>query len=129
MFGYSEAKQFLIDNLTHDAIAHESGRYRDVGLGFDEFDANLPRDDRPEFNQLFIALNFWDGWIDARNHEWKYYSGISKSDWPELATHIVQAIVDDREITEPLVLQHFNLSERQSLRERFNSLLGRFRGE
>jgi hypothetical protein len=129
MFSYTEAKQFLIDSLTQDAIAHDAGRYRDVGQSLDEFDANLPRDERPEFNKLFVALNFWDGWIDARNHDWQYYSGISQPDWPVLARHIVQAMVDDREITEPLVLQHFNLREGQSLRDRFNSLLGRFRGE
>ena len=129
MCSYTEAKQFLLDNLTQDAIAHEAGRHRDVGQGFDEFDAGLPRDERPEFNKLFVALNFWDGWIDARNQDWQYYSGISQSDWPMLARHIVEAIADEREITEPLVLQHFNLQGRQSLRDRFNSLLGRLRGE
>src|SRR5215208_5029766 len=69
MLAYTEAKQFLIENLTRDTVAHESGRYRDIGSGFDELDANLPRDSGPEFEQLFIALAFWDGWIDARNHD------------------------------------------------------------
>jgi hypothetical protein len=58
MFSYTEAKQFLVESLRRDAIAHEAGRYRDVGQAFDEFDANLSRDDRPEFNKLFVALNF-----------------------------------------------------------------------
>ncbi len=129
MFSYTEAKQFLIENLMRDAVTHEAGRYQDIGHDFDEFDANLPRDERPEFNKLFIALNFWDGWIDARNHDWQYYAGISRPDWPVLARNIVQAIADDREIAEPMVLEHFSLRERQSLRERFNSLLDRFRGK
>jgi hypothetical protein len=128
MFSYTEAKQFLIENLMLDATAHESGRYSDVGRSFDEFDANLPRDDQPEFNKLFIALNFWDGWIDARNHDWQYYSGINQSDWPVLARHIVRAIANDSEITEPAVLRHFNLKKMQPWRERFDPLLKRFGG-
>jgi hypothetical protein len=109
MFSYTEAKQFLMENLMRDAIAHESDCYPDIGVGFDEFDANLPRFDRPEFNKLYIALNFWDGWIDARNHNWQYYSGINQWDWPILARRVVQAIADDGEITEPIILRHFNL--------------------
>ena len=129
MFSYAEAKQFLIESLTRDVTAHEAGRYRDVGRDFDVLDANLPRNDMPEFDKIFIAFDFWDGWIDARNHDWQYYAGMSQHDWPGLARNIVQAIADDREITEPMVLEHFSLRERQSLRERFNSLLDRFRGK
>lgn len=129
MFNYSEAKQFLIQSLTHDAMAHEAGRRQEVGRDFDEFDANLPRDDNPEFDQMFIALNFWDGWIDARNHNWLYYDDIEQSDWPKLARAIIQSIANNREIDEPLVLKHFNLQKAQPFRERVKSLLNGFRGK
>ena len=66
-----------------------------IGEGYEEYDSNLPRDGRPEFKKLFIALNFWDSWQDARNHEWRYYEGISESDWPRLAKILIDDIKED----------------------------------
>ena len=128
MFSYAEAKQRVIDGLTHDADAHESGRYGDIGIGFDEFDAGLPRDDDTKLHKLFIALAFWDGWIDARNHDWQYYEGINEADWPVLAKRIVASLAEDQEITEPVVLRRFDLQESQPRKKFVNSLLGRLRG-
>lgn len=113
MLSYSEAKQLFIAGLTRDAVAHEAQRFKDVGIGFDELDAGLPRGLGSEFDKLFIALNFWDGWIDARNHDWQYYKGIREADWPQLARQIVAALSEDREISESVVLAHFDLHERQ----------------
>jgi len=108
MFDYSQAKNFLVENLTRDAVSHEAGRYEDIGKYYDDFDGNLPRGKGPEFDEFFIALYFWDGWIDARNHDWEYYPGISESDWPVLARHIVHSIAADRPITHPVVLKRFD---------------------
>ena len=128
MLSYAEAKQIVIDGFTHDADAHESGRYGDIGRGFDELDAGLPRDGGAEFHKLFIALAFWDGWIDARNHDWRYYEGIYESDWPVLAKRIIASVAEEQEITEPVVLRHFDFRESQPREGRLKSLLGRFRG-
>jgi hypothetical protein len=110
---YSEAKQAFIDGLSHNADAQEAGRYEEVGAGFDELDGALPREVEPEFNKLFIALDFWDGWIDSRNHNWLYYKGIEQSDWPVLAKRIVKSLEADQEISEPMVLRHFGLRGRE----------------
>ena len=127
MFSYTEAKQFLVESLTRDANAHESGRYQDVGRDFDEFDTNLPRGSGPEFNKLLIALNFWDGWIDARNHDWQYYEGINESGWPLLASRVIESLVKDEEISEPVVLKHFDFRAQQSGEGRIKSWLARLR--
>ncbi|HEX6733040.1 MAG TPA: hypothetical protein VF074_23665 [Pyrinomonadaceae bacterium] len=82
---YLEAKQAFIDGLSQDVDAHEAGRYDEVGAGFDHLEAALPREHGSEFYKLFIALDFWDGWIDSRNHDWLYYKGIEQSDWSILA--------------------------------------------
>jgi hypothetical protein len=74
-------------------------------------DGGLPRGSGAELDKLFIALSFWDGWIDARNHEWQYYPGIEESDWPKLAKEIVKALAKDQEITQPTVLAHFDLRD------------------
>ena len=57
-FSYTEAKHFLVENLTRDAVSHEAGRYEDIGKYYDEFDGNLPRGQGREFDEFFIALNF-----------------------------------------------------------------------
>lgn len=126
---YTEAKQSLIENLSRDAVAHESGRYRDIGSAFDEADADLPRDGGPEFDRLLIALAFWEGWIDARNHEWLYYDGIGQSDWPVLARTVVESLAADREITAHTVLRHFDFRMPPSREGRVKSLLARLRGK
>src|SRR5829696_8198257 len=46
---YLEAKQAFIDGLSRDVDAHEAGRYEEVGAGFDDLEAALPRKHGPEF--------------------------------------------------------------------------------
>ena len=109
MFTYDEAKKYLIEQLTRDAENHRRGDVRKVGENFEVFDHNLPRNSGPEFNKLFIALNFWDGWQDARNHDWRVYKGISENDWPQLAKIIIQNIEEEKEIMNEIILQYFDL--------------------
>ena len=111
---YLEAKQALIKELRRDVEAHEASRHEQVGAGFDEFDRKLPRGQGPEFDKLSIAFNFWDGWIDARNHNWLYYDGINESDWPVLARPIIASLEADEEISEPMVLDHFDFRRRDN---------------
>lgn len=49
--------------------------------GYAELDHDLPRSADPQWKKLFIALNFWDGWIDASNHNWQHYEPIEAKDW------------------------------------------------
>jgi hypothetical protein len=111
MFTYEEAKKFAVDNLLRDAELHEAGDYQRVGDNFDEYDAELPRTDDLRFTKLHIALNFWDGWQDSRNHDWIFYGGIEKDDWPRLARIIIKDITEEQEITEGIILKHFNLRQ------------------
>ncbi len=107
MLSYDEAKTLLIRGLLQAADRHEVGAYEKLGDGFEEIDSGLPRDRRPEFSKLYTALNFWDSWVDASNHQWKYYPGIEAKDWPVLARRIVADLQVDREITDPLVFKWF----------------------
>ena len=105
---YSEAKQHMINALIRAADAHENARLAEVDVSYDNLDGELPRNVGPEFDKLFLALSFWDGWIDARNHDWEYYKGIRAEDWPRLARGIVADLEADREITDELVRSHFD---------------------
>lgn len=111
MFTYETASHFLITNLKCDIELHNQSKYEEIGRGFDEFDANLPRTQESRFHKLHIALVFWDAWIDARNHNWQYYDPIIKSYWPELAQYIINDIEKDREISNPLILQQFDFQK------------------
>lgn len=115
MFTHREAKKYLIEHLTRDIQYHNSGDYPRIGDGFNELDINLPRSDDPKFNKLHIALNFWDGWQDSRNHDWHFYKGISQNDWPQLAKIIIQNIEEEKEITNELILKHFGLFPKESI--------------
>ena len=128
MFSYDEARRFLIDNLTSEADAQDGGSPQEVGRGFDVLGDNLPGESGPEFGKLFVAINFWDGWVDARNHGWQYYEGIRETDWPVLARRIAKALAADREITEPIVIKYFDLRDEQTLWGRIKSVLARLRG-
>jgi len=109
VYSYHEAIEAVIHGLSKDIAAQESGCVSAIGTDFDAFDASLPRECGPEFKKLFIALNFWDGWIDARNHEWLYYKGIYQSDWPKLARQIIINLKNNSDISEPIILEHFGL--------------------
>ncbi len=106
---YLEAKKDMISGLLQAAGAQEIGCLPGIETSYDALDTKRPRDEGSEFDKLFIALNFWDGWIDARNHDWKYYEGIHAEDWPRLARSIVADLEADREITDVVVLKHFDL--------------------
>ncbi len=122
MFNYDKAKTLMIQRLSQAIDCHNAGVYQRLEDGFDEMDDGLPRDARPEFSKLHTAFNFWDRWIDASNHQWKYYRGIKAEDWPVLAQRIVTDLQADRDITDPLVLEWFSPRKPASLRARVASL-------
>ena len=80
--------------------------------GYDEMDGALPRGTGAQCDKLFVALSFWDGWIDASNHDWRYYEPIAADDWPRLAREIAAALREDRELVNPTVLDRFGLKPR-----------------
>ncbi len=107
MLSYDEAKSLMIQSLSQAADYHEAGTYKRLSDRFEEMDGGLPRGEGVEFSKLHTALRFWDSWIDASDHKWKYYPGIEADDWPVLARRIVVDLQADRDITDSLVLQWF----------------------
>ena len=107
MFDYAQLKQFLIANLTRDANSHVARRYSEIGIGFDEMEANLPDSDEEEFDKLFLARSFLEECIEARNHDWSDFDHMTEDDWPILAKRIAAALTHDLEISDPQVLAQF----------------------
>jgi len=127
VLGYAEARSRLIQYLEAAASAHEAGNLDLIEVGFEEFDELLRREADAEFEKLQIALDFWDGWIDARNHNWHYYEGISASDWPRLARSVIRDLSEDRDISDERIVKLFDWRRRRprgSLWQRLLAHLG-----
>ena len=122
MFTYDEAKEYLIENFSRSANSHVSDELSKIGEGLQKLNQDLPRTGDQRFTKLHIALNFWDGWQDARNHDWKYYEDIKPYDLPNLAKIIVEDLKNDREITDEKILAHFALRPKESIGRKLKRL-------
>ncbi len=101
---YDEARLQMADWLDRNASTCPNS----PTPGYDEMDEALPRDsDDPRCSKLFVALSFWDGWIDASNHAWQYYQPICESDWPVLARELASTLRADHDVSNPVVLKRF----------------------
>ena len=69
-----------------------------------------------------IALVFWDSWPDVCNHDFPgRYAGIDKDTWPILARILAEKLALEKEISDPLILEHFRFEPGPSLLDRFKS--------
>jgi hypothetical protein len=124
------AAEVVAEALLADAEAHDGGRYEEIGEKFDDVLAEvLPLPDA-KAHHVSVAFSFWDGWIDARNHEWLYYEGIGRDDWPRHARAVTSALQVGCSPEDPALLRHFDRPPRPPLRTRLTRLLfGRRTGE
>jgi hypothetical protein len=127
MMSYSTARDSLVAALRNDAAAHEAGRFDEVGRRFDGIERDLPRGSAPALARLRVALAFWDGWIDARDHGWLGGGNIPKGEWPMLARRIASELSDDRDISDARVGERFDASVGGSLGGRMETLAERLR--
>lgn len=104
---YDKFKKLFIDSLEKEIEYHITGNFKSLGKSFDLVDEKLPRNAGNEFDKLHLALKFWVCWIDCRNHEWEYYSGIEKDDWPKLAKTILKFIEKDHDINDEFIISTF----------------------
>lgn len=106
---YSEDSVRFIVGLELGAESHERGDFEALDAVFQRLEGSLPPEASTAYQPLHIALHFLDGWIDARNHDWEYYPGILRPDWPRLARTIAADLKAGREITDDRVLAHFDV--------------------
>jgi len=120
MMDLEKAKKFIIECLNRDIKLHEEGKLEQIGNGYDEYDNEFPRTNR----QLMIAWDFWDAWIDERNHGFPcFYKGITKQTWPDLAKHIVEKLSEGEEISDQLILSNFVFERQPSLFDKIKKLM------
>jgi hypothetical protein len=110
MPAYDAARHALVEHLLDDAIAHEAGRYADVGRDLVAVEGAMPRDGGREREKLFIALAFWHSWIAARDRRWQRNLGtslVARDEWPVLARGVVSDLAADRDISDDRLLAQF----------------------
>lgn len=111
-------EDILASALLSDADAHEGGRFDEIAERYDDILAELLPFEDSWPPQVSVAFEFWDGWVDARNHDWQYYSGITQEDWPRLARDIARSLREGVEPADPIVMRHFQPRPRRPWRTR-----------
>jgi hypothetical protein len=119
----TDAAEILADALVADAELHEANRYHEIGERYDDVYAELLPLDGPSEAPVRVALAFWDGWIDARNHDWAYYEGIGEHDWPRYARVVSDCIRSSRVPDDPTLRKHFCRPPKPPMRVRLARLL------
>jgi hypothetical protein len=99
--------KLLIDALKSNIEIHEKENFTQLKETFDKIFNELGTLFYSENINEKIAFNFLDSWYDASNHDWLFYEGIEKDDWPSLARIIIKCLETDEEITNPIILNNF----------------------
>jgi hypothetical protein len=126
---YDELRERFALDLDRAAQSQKVGNLPGIETGYEELDRMLPGGESEEYDKLHIARYFWDGWIDARNHDWQYYEGIAEQDWPHLARSLAADLRADREPSEKLILQHFDLRRASTKPSLWDRVLAKLKGK
>ncbi len=105
---YSAARDALVSALLEDAVAHDAGRFEEIGRRAAH--VALPDGVEPVLTNLRVALSFSAGWLDAVNNRWQPVGVVAKAEWPGLARRIASDLSADREISDVRALAHFGVS-------------------
>ena len=89
----NEATNIIASALESDANNHDSGKYQEIGLNWDNiYSEILPIEENIASPFYSMAFRFWDDWGDAANHEWQYHEPIKKEQWPQLARELANCL-------------------------------------
>lgn len=115
MHTYATARDAIVEHLRRDAVAHDAGRFDEIGRRFDALEHAFPRGGETGLGKLRTAMVFWDAWIEARNLGWQGTKGIQPDEWPRLARAVADDLAADREISDARVRERFD-TNRASMR-------------
>jgi len=103
---YDAIRQALATGLIEDALAHDAGRYADIGRQLPAVRATVSRHNPPWNSRLHVALRFWRRWTEARDERWREREAdkqVAVTDWPRFARTIASDLSLDRD-TEPAIV-------------------------
>jgi len=107
---YDAARQALMAGLMEDALAHDAGRYGEIGRQLSTVRATVSRHDPPWNSRLQVALRFWRRWTEARDERWRGREAgkhIAVADWPRFARTLASDLALDSNTAEPAIVSSF----------------------
>lgn len=105
-----DAKKMLINGIKSDVDRFTKGDLKTFGELFDTCDLKLPRD--LDDGDIYLALNFWDSWIDECGHGFEgFYKPIERTDWVPLALEIISSLENNKKITNSLLVEKFDITK------------------
>jgi hypothetical protein len=110
MPAYDAARQALVAGLIEDALAHEAGRYAEIGRQFPAVRDRVSRQDTRWNSRLQLAVRFWRGWTQARDGKWRAGGAehlVPMADWPRYARTIASDLALDRDTMDPAIVGRF----------------------
>ena len=110
MPAHDAMRQALVDGLIEDALAHEAGRYAEIGRQFPAVRDRASRQGAPWNSRLQLALRFWHGWTEARDEHWRASQAeqpVAMADWPRYARTIASDLALDRDTMDPAIVSRF----------------------
>jgi len=115
----------MASGLEAAAAAQEQGEYLCVGKAYDRTFARTIEADPNYDDAVAFALTFWDEWIDATNHDWRYHGAVSPVDWLRFARHVAQEVRQGVVPSDPELLERVMPKPRKRLPRWFRGLFGR----
>jgi hypothetical protein len=106
---YDAVRQAVVAGLIEDAMAHEAGRYAEIGRQLPAIRDDVSRRN-PSNPRLQVALRFWRGWTAARDEQWRRAEPdkpIAVADWPRLARTLASDVAMDRDTMEPAIITRY----------------------
>jgi hypothetical protein len=103
-------RQALVDGLIEDALAHEAGRYAEIGRQFPAVRDRASRQGAPWNSRLQLALRFWHRSTEARDERWRASQAeqpVAMADWPRYARTIAFDLALDRDTMDPAIVSRF----------------------
>jgi uncharacterized membrane protein YeaQ/YmgE (transglycosylase-associated protein family) len=110
MPAYDAARQALVAGLIEDALAHEAGRYAEIGRQLPAIRDRVSRQDPSPNRRLQLAVRFWRRWTTARDERWQsadVEKPIAVADWPRFARTIASDLALDRDTTDSAIVACF----------------------
>ena len=110
MPAYDAARQALVAGLMEDALAHEAGRYAEIGRQLPAIRDRVSRQSPLSNHRLQFAVRFWRGWATARDGRWlstDTEQPIAVADWPRFARTIASDLALDRDTTDSAIVASF----------------------
>jgi hypothetical protein len=117
-----EEHEIMASALEAEATLQERGSVRKLGANYDPTCARILEVNSHYDESIAFAFTFWDNWVDAANHEWKYHEPIGEQEWPTFGREVAAAVRRGQLPANQFLIDEIRLKPRRSLWQWIKSL-------